>query len=138
MSQAHPQRPQAQEELLEPIKYGNVCNVFGELANKPITPQDAADMQAAENLANLIINTRASQSPKPNMPSGTTSSQSPLVERKLSSLSTLINCGTAVPGSVAAKPQAAACHNIRTICEEDKTKLGDILAASILNFLNHT
>ena len=32
----------------EPIKYGDVFDVSGELANKAISPQDAADMQAAE------------------------------------------------------------------------------------------
>ncbi|CAI9300604.1 unnamed protein product [Lactuca saligna] len=50
MSQEKPQRPQSQEEPQEPIKYGDVFNISGELAEKPITPQDAADMQAAENL----------------------------------------------------------------------------------------
>lgn len=50
MSQEQPQRPQSQEEPQEPIKYGDVFNISGELAKKPITPQDAADMQAAENL----------------------------------------------------------------------------------------
>ncbi|KAI3678903.1 hypothetical protein L6452_38207 [Arctium lappa] len=43
MSQEQPRRSEE-----EPIKYGDVFNVSGELANKPITPQDAADMQAAE------------------------------------------------------------------------------------------
>ncbi|KVH94371.1 Seed maturation protein [Cynara cardunculus var. scolymus] len=43
MSQEQPRRSQE-----EPIKYGDVFNVSGKLANKPITPQDAADMQAAE------------------------------------------------------------------------------------------
>ncbi|XP_062021268.1 late embryogenesis abundant protein D-34-like [Rosa rugosa] len=42
-------RPQ-QGDQLEPIKYGDVFNVSGELASKPVAPRDAATMQAAENL----------------------------------------------------------------------------------------
>lgn len=51
MSQGKPRRPQqpaGQSENQEPIKYGDVFNVSGELANKPIAPQDAAMMQTAE------------------------------------------------------------------------------------------
>ena len=50
MSQGQPRRPQAaaQRENQEPIKYGDVFNVRGELANKPITPQDASIIQTAE------------------------------------------------------------------------------------------
>ncbi|MBA0710525.1 hypothetical protein Golax_009806 [Gossypium laxum] len=43
-----PQQPAGQGENQEPIKYGDVFNVSGELANKPIAPQDAAMMQTAE------------------------------------------------------------------------------------------
>ncbi|KAI7991403.1 Late embryogenesis abundant protein 31 [Camellia lanceoleosa] len=35
----------------EAIKYGDLFDVSGELASKPIAPQDAATMQAAENMA---------------------------------------------------------------------------------------
>ncbi|MFS7942746.1 putative Late embryogenesis abundant protein, SMP subgroup [Helianthus anomalus] len=35
----------------QPIKYGDVFQVSGELANKAITPEDAATMQSAENMA---------------------------------------------------------------------------------------
>lgn len=45
MSQEQQQRPQSEQE---PIKYGDVFPVSGELAGKPITPQDAAMMQMAE------------------------------------------------------------------------------------------
>ncbi|XVF28839.1 hypothetical protein REPUB_Repub15cG0066600 [Reevesia pubescens] len=50
MSQGQPRRTQAeaQRENQEPIKYGDVFNVRGELANKTIAPQDAAMMQTAE------------------------------------------------------------------------------------------
>lgn len=40
MSQEHPQRP-------NPVRYGDVFHVQGELASKPVAPQDAA----AENVA---------------------------------------------------------------------------------------
>lgn len=58
MSQGQPRRPQAaagggqdhdiDNQFQEPIKYGDVFNVSGELADKPIAPQDAAMMQTAE------------------------------------------------------------------------------------------
>ncbi|XP_071719389.1 late embryogenesis abundant protein D-34-like [Rutidosis leptorrhynchoides] len=47
MSQEQPQKPKDQEPS---IKYGDVFQVSGDLGKKPITPQDAATMQAAENL----------------------------------------------------------------------------------------
>ena len=52
MSQQQPRRPQADQlpDQQEPIKFGDVFNVTGELASKPIGPQDAAAMQSAENL----------------------------------------------------------------------------------------
>lgn len=43
MSQEQPQREQQ-----EALKYGDVFNVNGELAEQPIAPQDAAMMQSAE------------------------------------------------------------------------------------------
>ncbi|KAK4282862.1 hypothetical protein QN277_014189 [Acacia crassicarpa] len=46
MSQEQPRRPVLQ---VEPIKYGDLFNVQGELATKPVTPRDAAMMQSAEN-----------------------------------------------------------------------------------------
>ncbi|KAJ7954877.1 Late embryogenesis abundant protein D-34 [Quillaja saponaria] len=53
MSQEQPRRPQASqaaEHKEDPIKYGDVFNVFGDLAKKPIAPEDAAMMQSAENM----------------------------------------------------------------------------------------
>ncbi|XP_052188356.1 late embryogenesis abundant protein D-34-like [Diospyros lotus] len=43
MSKEQPRRPQP-----ESVKYGDVFEVSGDLANKPIAPQDAAMMQSAE------------------------------------------------------------------------------------------
>ncbi|KAL2510693.1 Seed maturation protein [Abeliophyllum distichum] len=43
MSQEQPRRPEA-------VKYGDLFQVSDELASKPIAPQDAATMQAAENI----------------------------------------------------------------------------------------
>lgn len=52
MSQEQPQRPQGEQfPQQEPIKYGDVFNVPGELASRPIMPRDAALMQATENQA---------------------------------------------------------------------------------------
>ncbi|KAF7805178.1 late embryogenesis abundant protein D-34-like [Senna tora] len=47
MSQEQPRREDEQEEL-QPIKYGDLFNVEGELAEKTVAPVDAAMMQAAE------------------------------------------------------------------------------------------
>ena len=49
MSQGQP-RSRLQDEKEAPIKYGDVFNVSGNLASKPIAPQDAAMMQTAENM----------------------------------------------------------------------------------------
>nr|GLL42660.1 late embryogenesis abundant protein D-34-like [Ipomoea trifida] len=49
MSQQQPRRPESGGQ--EPIKYGDVFDVSGQLAAKPITQQDAAAMQSAENTA---------------------------------------------------------------------------------------
>ncbi|KAI8566266.1 hypothetical protein RHMOL_Rhmol02G0026700 [Rhododendron molle] len=49
MSQQQPRQPQeTQRRQQEPIKYGDVFQVSGDLAGQPITPQDAAMMQTAE------------------------------------------------------------------------------------------
>jgi hypothetical protein len=48
MSEEQPRRPLDERE--EPIKYGDVFDVSGELSSKPIAPQDAAMMQTAENM----------------------------------------------------------------------------------------
>ncbi|XP_031113392.1 late embryogenesis abundant protein D-34 [Ipomoea triloba] len=49
MSQQQARRPESGGQ--EPIKYGDVFDVSGQLAAKPITQQDAAAMQSAENTA---------------------------------------------------------------------------------------
>ncbi|XP_038899811.1 late embryogenesis abundant protein D-34-like [Benincasa hispida] len=48
MSQPQPQRPAG--DYQDPIKYGDIFDVSGDLASKPIAPRDAATMQAAENM----------------------------------------------------------------------------------------
>ncbi|CAN4092946.1 unnamed protein product [Withania somnifera] len=40
MSQGQPQRPETEQHQQEPLKYGDVFNVTGELAEQPIAPQD--------------------------------------------------------------------------------------------------
>ncbi|KAI9119389.1 hypothetical protein K1719_010064 [Acacia pycnantha] len=49
MSQEKPRRSEADQQ--QPIKYGDVFNVSGEVASNVITPRDAALMQATENQA---------------------------------------------------------------------------------------
>ncbi|GKU86564.1 hypothetical protein SLEP1_g1076 [Rubroshorea leprosula] len=52
MSQEQPRRPQEdQAPDQEPIRYGDLFNVVGDLASQPIVPQDAVAMQSAETLA---------------------------------------------------------------------------------------
>ncbi|KAK4257950.1 hypothetical protein QN277_007472 [Acacia crassicarpa] len=49
MSQEQPRRPQGDSSSFQdPIKYGDVFIVTGDLAQKPVAPQDAAMMQSAE------------------------------------------------------------------------------------------
>uniref|UniRef100_A0A7N0ZTW2 SMP domain-containing protein n=1 Tax=Kalanchoe fedtschenkoi TaxID=63787 RepID=A0A7N0ZTW2_KALFE len=50
MSQQQPRRVPEEELQGKPIKYGDVFPVQGELAEKPIAPQDAALMQTAESM----------------------------------------------------------------------------------------
>lgn len=51
MSQGQPHRPRADQLTQpEPIKYGDVFNVSGQLASKLVAPRNAATMQAAENM----------------------------------------------------------------------------------------
>ena len=52
MSQRQPRRPQGQADQAsdqEAIKYGDVFDVTGGLACKPVAPRDAATMRTAEN-----------------------------------------------------------------------------------------
>lgn len=49
MSQGQPRRPEG-EALDQPIKYGDVFHVSGELAAQPVAPRDAAMLQSAEHL----------------------------------------------------------------------------------------
>ncbi|KAI3928946.1 hypothetical protein MKW92_018587 [Papaver armeniacum] len=49
MSQQQPRRAQGNEQQQEPVKYGDVFPVSGELASKPTAPRDAAMMQSAES-----------------------------------------------------------------------------------------
>ncbi|KAJ1423817.1 Late embryogenesis abundant protein [Sesbania bispinosa] len=48
MSQQQQRRPQPQPGQ-DPIKYGDVFNISGDLAQKPVAPEDAAMMQSAES-----------------------------------------------------------------------------------------
>lgn len=51
MSQEQPQRPRDdQRSHQEAIKYGDVFDLSGSLASKPIAPQDTSTTQAAENM----------------------------------------------------------------------------------------
>lgn len=42
------EQPRRAEGGQDPIKYGDVFSVFGDLAQKPVAPEDAAMMQSAE------------------------------------------------------------------------------------------
>ena len=44
-------RPRPTQPTTEPIKYGDVFPVSGDLASEPIAPKDAAAVQAAEDTA---------------------------------------------------------------------------------------
>ncbi|KVI12427.1 Seed maturation protein [Cynara cardunculus var. scolymus] len=201
MSQGQPRRPQAEEE--EAIKYGDVFKVSGDLANKPITPQDAAALQAAETRAlgrtqrggpaavmqsaatvnenrgvvghhdvtsatkdqgvtvsdaevaghhiitesvvGQYVRTNTTASPAPAKTSGDlqvtigealeasalSAGEKPVEQSDAAAIQAAEIRATGrmqvTPGGIAAKAQAAASQNARTMSEEKKTKLGDVL-----------
>ncbi|XVF72386.1 hypothetical protein PTKIN_Ptkin12aG0117400 [Pterospermum kingtungense] len=80
MSQQQPNRPRPdQVPDKEPIKFGDVFNVTGELASKPIAPQDAAAMQSAENM--VLGQTRKSGPAAVMQSAATTNQRAGLVNR---------------------------------------------------------
>ncbi|KAL7589413.1 late embryogenesis abundant protein D-34 [Lactuca sativa] len=205
MSQEQPRRPQPEDQ--EPIKYGDVFQVSGEIANKPITPQDAATMQTAENMVlgkiqkggpaavmqsaasvnesrgvvshydvtsatgdqgvtvseavvaghhivtesvggevvGQYVGTNKASSPAPPISGGDdqvtigealeaaaiSAGEKPVDQSDAAAIQAAEVRATGrmqvVPGGVAAKAQAAASQNARTMRDEDKTKLGDVL-----------
>ncbi|PWA39982.1 seed maturation protein [Artemisia annua] len=211
MSQGQPRRPQAdQEQEQEPIKYGDVFKVSGGIANQPITRQDAATMQTAENtvlgtvqkggpaavmqsaadvnikrgavgrddtgtvigdqgvaisdaevcgqhvitesvggqVVGQFVHPDASPVPRP-VPVGTkdddqvtigealeaaaiSAGEKPIEQSDAAAIQAAEIRATGrkqiTPGGVAAKAQAAVSQNARTMRDEDKTKLGDVLA----------
>ncbi|KAJ9547707.1 hypothetical protein OSB04_020250 [Centaurea solstitialis] len=208
MSQGQPRRPQAEDD--ESIKYGDVFQVSGELADKPIAPQDAAAMQAAETRAlgrtqrggpaavmqsaatvnenrgvvghydatdaagdqgitvsdaevggrHIITESiggkvvsqyvRSNTAPAPARAkaggdnqvtigealeaSALSAGDKPVEQSDAAAIQAAEIRATGrmqvMPGGVAAKAQAAASQNVRTMNEESKTKLGDVLTAS--------
>ncbi|KAE8692076.1 Late embryoproteinsis abundant protein D-34 [Hibiscus syriacus] len=74
MSQQQPQRAGADQshDQLEPITFGNGFNVTGELASKPIGPQDAAAMQSAEN---MVLGQTTKKGPAAAMQSASTANE---------------------------------------------------------------
>ncbi|KAI3773243.1 hypothetical protein L1987_47768 [Smallanthus sonchifolius] len=195
MSQRQPRRPEEQE----PVKYGDVFQVSGDLANKPITKQDAATMQAAENMAlghtqkggpAAVMQSAASVNQNRGVTSDTghqgvtvseaevagdhiitesvggqvvgqyveasgpvlvpapsksdvtigealeaaaiSAGEKPVEESDAAAIQAAEVRATgrmqATPGGLAAKALGAASQNARTMRDEDKTKLGDVLA----------
>ncbi|KAF5801270.1 putative Late embryogenesis abundant protein, SMP subgroup [Helianthus annuus] len=190
----------------QPIKYGDVFQVSGELANKAITPEDAATMQSAENMVlghthkggpAAVMQSAASVNRNRGLHQVTGDQQVTVSDAEVAgqhiiteavggqvvgqyvhptsapvSLKSggedLVTIGEALeaaglsaaekpveqsdaaaiqaaevratgrmevmPGGVAAKAQGAASQNARTMCDEKKTKLGDVLtdASSLL------
>ncbi|CAH1431780.1 unnamed protein product [Lactuca virosa] len=201
MSQGQPRRPQPEDQV--PITYGDVFQVSGEIANKPITPQDAATMQTAENMVlgktqkggpaaimqsaasvnesrgvvshydvtsatgdqgvtvseavvaghhivtesvvGQYVGTNTASSPAPLISGGDdqvtigealeaaalSAGEKPVDQSDAAAIQAAEVRATGrmqvVPGGVAAKAQAAASQNARTMRDEDKTKLGDVL-----------
>ncbi|KAK9079740.1 hypothetical protein SSX86_001413 [Deinandra increscens subsp. villosa] len=204
MSQEQPQRSDQNEQ--EAIKYGDVFQVSGELASKPITPQDASTMQTAENMAlghiqkggpaavmqsaasvnenrrvvghndttldqevtvsdaevaghHIITQSVGGQVVGQYVGAGPTSGserggggdvddpvtigealeaaamsagEKPVEQSDAAAIQAAEVRATGrmqvTPGGVAAKAQAAASQNVRAMRDEDKTKLGDVLA----------
>ncbi|KAJ0559591.1 putative Late embryogenesis abundant protein, SMP subgroup [Helianthus annuus] len=186
----------------QPIKYGDVFQVSGELANKAITPEDAATMQSAENMVlghthkggpaavmqsaasvnrnrglhqvtgdqqvtvsdaevagqHIITEAVVGQYVHPTSApvslksggedlvtigealeaAGLSAAEKPVEQSDAAAIQAAEVRATGrmevMPGGVAAKAQGAASQNARTMCDEKKTKLGDVLtdASSLL------
>ncbi|GMN25334.1 hypothetical protein TIFTF001_000894 [Ficus carica] len=136
MSQGQPRRP-----VDQPIKYGDVFSVEGEMAEKAVAPGDAAVMQSAES---LMLGQRAPLVPPPIVQgdgitigealeaAGITAGHKPVERSDAAAIQAAEVRATGrtdvVPGGVAAVAQSAATHNAQTPRREDKTKLRDVLA----------
>ncbi|KAF5192861.1 Late embryogenesis abundant protein [Thalictrum thalictroides] len=146
MSQEQPQR------TLEGIKYGDLLDVSGELANQPIAPQDAALMQSiiTESVAGQVVGKYTEDVPMEKTPtadirvddkitigealevSALTAGEKPVDQSDAAAIQAAevraTHSNVIIPGGVAAMAQSAANVNAR-MCHsnEDKTKLADIL-----------
>lgn len=206
MSQEQPQRP-------KPVRYGDVFHVQGELASKPVAPQDSVAFMAAENIAlgktqeggpaavvqsaadvnetrgvvhhedmtnivreegvtiseadagGYIVVTEAiggqvvGQYVQPGDVGATdiggpdaisigealeatafSAGNKPIDESDAAAIQAAeiraTGLGHAVPGGVAAGAQSAAAYNDRTMRDEDKTKLGDVLIDAATKLAN--
>ncbi|KAL2540593.1 Seed maturation protein [Abeliophyllum distichum] len=193
----------------QPVRYGDVFHVQGELASKPVAPQDAATLQAAENIAlgkiqkggpatvmqsaadvnercgvvhhdditNIVRDEGATISEadaggnrvvteaiggqvvgqyvqqgdvgatsidrrdaitvgEALEATALSSGKKPIDESDAAAIQAAeiraTGLGHVVPGGVTAEAQSAAAYNARTMRDEDKTKLGDVLTDAAL------
>ncbi|KAM0052140.1 putative very-long-chain 3-oxoacyl-CoA reductase [Helianthus debilis subsp. tardiflorus] len=123
----------------------NLANALSiKLANKAITPEDAATMQSAENMAlshihkagpAAVMQSAASVNRNRGLHQVTEDQHFTVSEPNwLTKPSPQKMRMQVIPGGVAAKAQGAASQNARTRRDEEKTKLGDVLtdASSLL------
>ncbi|CAI9768753.1 unnamed protein product [Fraxinus pennsylvanica] len=170
MSQEQPQRP-------KPVRYGDVFHVQGELASKPVAPQDSIAFMAAENIAlgktqeggpAAVVQSAADVNETHGVvhhddmtnivreegiggpdvitigealeATAFSAGNKPVDESDPAAVQAAEIRATglchAVPGGVAAEAQSAAAYNARTMRDEDKTKLGDILIDAATKLTN--
>ncbi|CAN1285374.1 Late embryogenesis abundant protein 32 [Linum perenne] len=139
-----------QQQPQRPIKYGDLFEVQGELAEKAVAPRDAAMMQTAENT--LTGHTQKGgaaavmQSAAVTLQGGggdvtigealeaavLTAGKKPVERSDAAAIQAAevraTRRTTIVPGGIAAAAQSAATHNARATSDEEKTTLADVLS----------
>ncbi|EXB39393.1 hypothetical protein L484_025090 [Morus notabilis] len=133
MSQGQPQRPRDDQlSEQEPIKNGDVFNVSGSLASKPVAPRDAAAMQAAESMAFLGRHERAVQ-PLSGDATNVAREQGATVSEKIVEGTRVIT--EAVGGQVVGEyvePQVRA-RTLGGVLDRDAITIGEALEATALS-----
>ncbi|KAI3443232.1 uncharacterized protein J3R85_000156 [Psidium guajava] len=158
MSQEQPRRlrdehRREQQPGVEPIKYGDVFPISGDLASKPITPRDAAMMQAAEAAVlgepqrggpadamrdAAAWNERAGLVGREDVmdvaaKEGVTVGR--IVTERVAGQLRATGTTVAIPGGLATSAETAATYNEGTRKDEAKIKISDVLTGATLKLL---
>ncbi|KAK3440815.1 hypothetical protein EUGRSUZ_B01084 [Eucalyptus grandis] len=157
MSQEQPRRPREEQQQqqqrqpgVEPIKYGDVFSVSGDLASKPIAPQDAAMLQSAEAAvlgqpqrggpadtmrAAAAWNERAGLVSRGDV-TDVAGKEGLTVERtiteRVAGQRRVTGSNVVIPGGLADSAQTAAAYNKGTRRDEAKIRISEVLTGATL------